>query len=83
MIVPPLTSLRLDNTTTGNRKLIINYKDFVVALTSTAGGVEEKEERNHRYYPTKAWYDKENGMFHYELTMTVEFGRGGEEEEEQ
>jgi hypothetical protein len=29
----------------------------------------------------KAWYDKENGMFHYELTKAVEYGR--EEEEEQ
>jgi hypothetical protein len=30
-------------------------------------------------YITKAWYDKENGMFHYELTKAVESGR----EEEQ
>jgi hypothetical protein len=29
----------------------------------------------------KAWYDKENGMFHYELTKAVEYGR--EEEKEQ
>jgi hypothetical protein len=29
----------------------------------------------------KAWYDKENGMFHYELTKAVEYDR--EEEEEQ
>jgi hypothetical protein len=35
MIVPPLTSRRLDNTTTRNRKLIINYKDFDHAPTTT------------------------------------------------
>jgi hypothetical protein len=38
----------------------------------------------HRYSPnsfiTKAWYDKKNGMFHYELTKAVESGK---EEEEQ
>jgi hypothetical protein len=29
----------------------------------------------------KAWYDKENGMFHYELTKAVEYGSGEEEEQ--
>jgi hypothetical protein len=45
MIVPPLTSLRLDNTTTGNRKLIINYKDFDLAPTTTISKRRRRREK--------------------------------------